>query len=139
MRLAAFAGGCTIEAAQDVCGDDLEVVDGLASLTDKGLARLEGTDEEPRFTMLETIREYAGERLEESAAGRRAARRHAEWFLALAEETEPNLSESGAMRSGSTGWNGTTTTSAPPWTGSRLRAKATVPCGWQPRCGDSGI
>ena len=75
-RLAVFAGGCTIEAAESVCGDDradLEVVDGLASLTDKGLARLEGTDEEPRFTMLETIREYAAERLQESATRRRAA------------------------------------------------------------------
>ena len=91
-RLAAFAGGCTIEAAESVCGTtDLEVVDGLASLTDKGLARLEGTDEEPRFTMLETIREYAAERLEESATVDELRRRHAEYFLALAEEAEPNL------------------------------------------------
>ena len=91
VRLAVFAGGCTIEAAQDVCGDDHEIVDGLASLTDKGLVRLEGSDEEPRFTMLETIREYALERLEDSgeAPGRR--RRHADYFFALAEEAEPNL------------------------------------------------
>jgi predicted ATPase/DNA-binding SARP family transcriptional activator len=90
-RLAVFVGGCTIEAAQSVCGDDHEIVDGLASLTDKGLIRLEGTDEEPRFSMLETIREYALERLEDSgeASGRR--RRHADHFLGLAEEAEPNL------------------------------------------------
>ena len=74
VRLAVFAGGCTIEAAQRVCGDDhLEVVDGLASLTEKGLTRLEGSDEEPRFTMLETIREYATEGLELSERRRRFA------------------------------------------------------------------
>lgn len=91
VRLAVFAGGCTIEAAQSVCGDDLEVVDGLASLTDSGLTRLEGTDEEPRFTMLETIREYALERLEDSGETSGRRRRHADYFLALAEEAEPNL------------------------------------------------
>ena len=73
VRLAVFAGGCTIGAAESVCGDDLEAVDGLAALTDKGLTRLEGTDEEPRFSMLETIRQYAAGRLEESVAVRRAA------------------------------------------------------------------
>jgi predicted ATPase/DNA-binding SARP family transcriptional activator len=89
--LAVFAGGCTIEAAQSVCGDELGVVDGLASLTEKGLTRLEGGDEEPRFTMLETVREYSVERLElsEEASTRRS--RHAEHFLALAERAEPNL------------------------------------------------
>jgi predicted ATPase/DNA-binding SARP family transcriptional activator len=91
VRLAVFTGGCTIEAAQTVCGDELEVVDGLASLTDKGLTRLEGSDEEPRFTMLETIREYAAERLELSEEAPTLHRRHAQHFLALAEETEPNL------------------------------------------------
>jgi hypothetical protein len=92
VRLAVFAGGCTIEAAQSVCDDDdLDVVEGLASLTDKGLTRLEGSDEEPRFTMLETVREYAVERLELSAEMSTLYRRHAEHFLALAEEAEPNL------------------------------------------------
>ena len=91
VRLAVFAGGCTIEAAESVCGEDLDVVDGLSALTDKGLTRLEGTDEEPRFTMLETIREYASERLEQSAAADELRRSHAEYFLALAEEAEPNL------------------------------------------------
>src|SRR5919202_1971148 len=52
VRLAVFAGGCTIEAAHSVCGDGLDVVDGLASLTEQGLTRLEGSDEEPRFAML---------------------------------------------------------------------------------------
>jgi predicted ATPase/DNA-binding SARP family transcriptional activator len=96
VRLAVFAGGCTIEAAESICGDDLEVVDGLASLTDKGLTRLEGSDEEPRFTMLETIHEYAAERLEHSEEASMLRCRHAEHFLALAEEAEPNLIGAGS-------------------------------------------
>jgi tetratricopeptide (TPR) repeat protein len=70
------------------------VIDGLASLIDKNLVRREGTDDEPRFTMLETIREYARERLAET--DERGARcRHAEYLLGLAEELEPVLSGSG--------------------------------------------
>jgi predicted ATPase len=91
VRLAAFAGGCTLEAAESVCGVDLDVVDGLASLTDCGLTRVEGTDEAPRFTMLEPIREYVVERFEESGEAEQLRGRHAAYFLALAEEAEPNL------------------------------------------------
>ena len=91
VRLAVFAGGCTIPAVQSVCGGDLDVVDRLAALADNGLIRLEGTDEEPRFTMLETIREYASERFEKSAGAAELYRHHAEYYLALAEEAEPNL------------------------------------------------
>jgi predicted ATPase len=91
MRLAVFAGGCTLEAAESVCGSDLDVVDGLASLTDSGLIRVEGTDEAPRFTMLEPISEYAVERFEESGETELLRRRHAAYFLGLAEEAEPNL------------------------------------------------
>ena len=69
-RIAVFAGGFTLEAAESVCGAGLDVVDALASLTENGLVRLGGTDEEPRFTMLETIRAYAAEQLEESVAPR---------------------------------------------------------------------
>ena len=90
-RLAVFAGGWTLEAAENICGDNLDVVDGLASLAESGLIRVEGVDEAPRFAMLETIREYAVERLEESGDGDELRRRHADYFLALAEEAEPNL------------------------------------------------
>ena len=60
-RLAVFAGGCTIEAAEAVANPDgtLDVFAGLASLVDKSLLRQdEGADGEPRFRMLETVREY---------------------------------------------------------------------------------
>jgi predicted ATPase/DNA-binding SARP family transcriptional activator len=97
-RLSIFAGGWTLEAAEAVCNGDLDVVEGLASLIDKSLVRLEGTEEEPRFTMLETIREYAREQLD--ARGEVAIRqRHAEFFLAFAEQIEPELVGRDAQRS----------------------------------------
>jgi predicted ATPase/class 3 adenylate cyclase len=84
-RLAVFAGGWTLETAEKVCDADL---DALQSLVDKSLVRVRVDD---RFWMLETIREYASERLDESAAAGELRRHHAEFFLALAEETAPNL------------------------------------------------
>jgi predicted ATPase len=87
-RLSVFAGGCTLEAAEKVCSADLKT---LQSLVDKSLLR--HTNE--RFWMLETVREYAAERLEESEDAGEVRRRHAELFLALAEEAEPHLREAG--------------------------------------------
>jgi predicted ATPase len=89
-RLSVFAGGWTLEAAEAICDGDLDVIDGLSSLVDKSLVRLEGTEEEPRFAMLETIREYARERLEASGEAE-TRRRHAEHFLGFAEQLEPAL------------------------------------------------
>jgi predicted ATPase len=83
-RLAVFAGGCTLEAAEEVAEADLDT---LQSLVDKSLVR----HSQERFWMLETIREYAGERLEASGEADELRRTHAEHFLALAEEAEPNL------------------------------------------------
>ncbi|HEV8249003.1 MAG TPA: adenylate/guanylate cyclase domain-containing protein [Gaiellaceae bacterium] len=78
-RLAVFRGGCTLEAAEEVADADLNA---LQSLVEKSLLR--HTNE--RFWMLETIREYARERLAQSGAEGEAGRRHAEYFLALAEQ-----------------------------------------------------
>jgi len=83
-RISVFAGGSTLDAAEAVTDADLDT---LASLVDKSLLR--HTDE--RFWMLETIREYAAERLEESGEAEEMGRRHAEHFLALAEEAEPSV------------------------------------------------
>ncbi len=83
-RLAVFRGGCTLEAAEEVAEADLDT---LGSLVDKSLLR----HSEERFWMLETIREYAAERLEESGEVENLRRRHADHFLALAEEVEPSL------------------------------------------------
>ena len=83
-RLAVFVGGCAVEAAEQVAAADLDT---LQSLVDKSLVR--HTDE--RFWMLETIREFAAERLEESGEADELRRRHARYFLVLAEEAEPSL------------------------------------------------
>ncbi|MEP7224290.1 MAG: tetratricopeptide repeat protein, partial [Actinomycetota bacterium] len=83
-RLAVFAGGCTLEAAEQVTGADLDT---LQSLVDKSLLR--HTDD--RFWMLETIREFALDRLQESGEADELRPRHAAHLLALAEEAEPHL------------------------------------------------
>jgi len=92
-RLSVFVGGFALEAAEEVCaaeGDLLvDVLDGVDSLVGKSLFRRgEGPNDE-RFLMLETIREYALERLEESGEAGAIRKAHAEHFLALAEEAEP--------------------------------------------------
>lgn len=95
-RLSVFVGGCTIEGAEAVCGPaaeiDVALFDGIASLVENSLLRQsEGPAGEPRFSMLETIREYALERLEEVGEGEAVRHRHAEYFTTLAEEAEPEI------------------------------------------------
>src|SRR5215210_3236044 len=89
-RLAVFVGGWTLEAAEAVCdvGDEVEVLRHMSALVDKSLVQQANIHHEPRFTMLETVREYALERLEESGELERLRRRHAGYFLELAEEEE---------------------------------------------------
>jgi predicted ATPase/class 3 adenylate cyclase len=93
-RLSVFAGGRTMEAIEAICdaeGDlPVDVLDGLSSLVDKSLLKQEeGAGGEPRFVMLETIHEFAREKLQESEESEDIRRLHAEYFLALAEEAEP--------------------------------------------------
>jgi predicted ATPase/class 3 adenylate cyclase len=95
-RLSVFAGGADLDAAEAVANPDgdlgVDTLDGLASLVDKSLVRQTETEAgEPRFGMLETIREYAGERCELEWDGDATRRRHAEHYLALAEAAEPHL------------------------------------------------
>ena len=85
-RLAIFAGGCTLDAAEEVAGAELDV---LEALVQKSLVRHSGE----RFWMLETIRGYALERLGEQGEADALQRRHAEWFLAFAERAEPHLDD----------------------------------------------
>ena len=79
-RLAVFAGSSPLTAAEEVCDAEL---DALAALVDLSLLKPVGDD---RFLMLETIREYAREKLDESGHGDDLRRRHAEFFRRLAEE-----------------------------------------------------
>jgi predicted ATPase/DNA-binding CsgD family transcriptional regulator len=93
-RLAVFQGGRTVEAVEGVCGHGLAIdaIDGLESLLHKSLLREgEGLDGEPRFLFLETIHEYARERLEESGEAETVQKRHADYFVALAERAAPEL------------------------------------------------
>lgn len=105
-RLAAFAGGFTLDAAETVCGPGEEeegvaagdVLERLATLVDNSLlvSRTEASerpqDGEPRFMMLETIREYAAERLRSSGEAEEMHRAHALYYLALAEAAQPEVS-----------------------------------------------
>jgi tetratricopeptide (TPR) repeat protein len=112
-RLGVFVGGASLAGAETVCaGLELgvggwesgagiiqspkskvqNILDGLSSLVDKSLLRqLEAADGEPRFSMLETIRDYATERLIESDEYEPLREAHAHYFLTLAEQAEPEL------------------------------------------------
>jgi non-specific serine/threonine protein kinase len=95
-RLSVFAGGATIEAAGAVCseasGSAEDIQDGVSSLVENSLLRqVEQPGGEPRFVMLETIREYGIERLAADGELDGARRRHAAFFLKLAEEADPEL------------------------------------------------
>jgi len=84
MRLAVFHGGCSLGAAEAVCGR--EILDGLTTLVDDNLVRQETqSDGEPRYTMLETIRVAALERLEASGEADELRRRHAAYFASVDE------------------------------------------------------
>ena len=98
-----FVGGCTLEAAEAVCntGRDLgiDLFEGLSSLVDKNLIqRVDRAEAQPRFAMLETIREYALERLIESGEESAARRAHAAYCLVLAEEGNPELNSADRAR-----------------------------------------
>jgi predicted ATPase len=93
-RLAIFAGGCTLEAAEGVCSleGDLDVSVGLDGLVDKNLLQpRDGPEGGSRLVMLETIREYGLERLAEREETDGVGRRYADYYLSLAEQAEPEL------------------------------------------------
>jgi predicted ATPase/transposase/DNA-binding XRE family transcriptional regulator len=112
MRLAVFVGGCTLEAAEAVASElrteneelrnglrddtllnsQFSILNSIEALLDHSLLQCaEGADGETRFTMLETIREYALERLEASGEEDVLRRQHAAYYLALAEGAEPQI------------------------------------------------
>ena len=95
-RLAVFVGGFDLEAAERVCGvepiEDFEVLDLLGSLVEKSLANLEERDNGSRYRMLETIRDYASEKLRQDADDATAAAvHHCEYFFQLAKDANRGL------------------------------------------------
>ena len=104
-RLAVFVGGCTLAAADAVVNGasdtGVDVLDGISSLVDKSLVLPAATSDdstgEPRFVMLETIREFALDELTRSGEGDAVRRAHADYFRALAERAEPALRGAGQV------------------------------------------
>jgi len=99
-RFSVFIGGCTLDGAEAVCNTNLDLgidlLEGLSSLVDKNLVqRVEQPHDEPRFTMLQTIREYARERLAANGEEIATRRAHAAYCLVLAEEGNPELPAQG--------------------------------------------
>ena len=92
-RLAVFAGGWTLSATEDVCAapplEAPEMLDLLGQLVDKSLVMTESHGREVRFRMLETIRQYALERLEEASETAVTQGRHRDWCLGLVTDTPP--------------------------------------------------
>ncbi|TYK52240.1 BTAD domain-containing putative transcriptional regulator [Actinomadura decatromicini] len=103
-RLSVFAGGATPDAAVDVCGlpapdapEPQDVIDVIAALVEKSLVMADG-DAEVRYRLLETVRVYAGERLEEAGEALRVRSAHAAHLVALAERAEPELRRRDQLR-----------------------------------------
>ena len=97
-RLAVFVGGCAHDAVAEICthGLPLDPLDGVAALVEQSLLRQEDNAGEPRVGMLETIREYAWERLVGEGEEDATRRAHALYYLALAEAAEPALHDPAA-------------------------------------------
>lgn len=93
MRLSVFLGGWTLEAAEAVCGGDLDVMETMASLLDKSLiaSSPERAGQHPRFRMLETVRLYAAERLADRGERAEYERRHLGYYRDLAVRAQPFL------------------------------------------------
>lgn len=94
-RLSVFRGGFDLEAAEQVCGaepiDSLDVLDLLASLVEKSLVMLDERSEPARYRMLDTISDYAREKLEQAGGTAETAGRHCEHYFALAKATNKGL------------------------------------------------
>jgi predicted ATPase/DNA-binding CsgD family transcriptional regulator len=105
-RLSVFAGGCTLEAAEVICADvteaasepavpeigGIEILELLASLVSKSIVNADRKPgEETRYRLLETVRQYAREKLHAAGEGDRLRARHLRFFLQLANEAEPEL------------------------------------------------
>jgi predicted ATPase/DNA-binding SARP family transcriptional activator len=100
-RLSVFAGGFRLDAVQAVCGGDLDVLDGIDELVAKSLVTFDGVT--TRYRLLEPIRQYLAERMEETGATESTQRAHAEWVVGLCKRLGSHLltgQKAGAVRLG---------------------------------------
>lgn len=97
-RLSVFGGGFTLEAAESVCaGGEIapdDVLDVVSELVEKSLVEMRESGDTARYRLLETVRQYASERLGEIGETDARRRRHAEYFFSLVAEAEPHLTSS---------------------------------------------
>ena len=96
-RLSVFMGGWTLEAVEQICSgggiEEYDILDLLTNLVDKSLVVTEGQGRKKRYGLLETVRQYAREKLLESGEGEGLRDRHLDWFLGFAERAETELSD----------------------------------------------
>ena len=150
-RLAVFAGGFTLEAAEAVAAGDAgtdgvlpSVLDGLASLVDKSLVRTVATADaehelgDLRYGMLETIREYGLEQLAASGEDEATRRRHAAWCLALAEAADPAAPRPGVGAMAGSPGDRARQCARGVRLGGRGRGRRSRACASPRRCGGSG-
>ena len=93
-RLSVFTGGWTLEAAEAVCSQEedlFDVLDLLSQLVEKSLVNARDSGKDTRYSMLETTRQYAREKLFDSDEGETLHDRHADYFLSLAEEADKEI------------------------------------------------
>src|SRR5262249_19959141 len=94
-RLSVFAGGCSLEDGETVCASvlplEIDFLDGVTSLVDKSLLRLKEEADESRFSMLQTIREFASDQLVQAGEAEVIREQHLKFFLDLAESAESEL------------------------------------------------
>ena len=101
-RLSVFSGGWTLKAAEGVCAgapiEEAEILDLLSHLIDKSIIPSVERGDETRYRLLETMRQYARQRLAASGEGKALCRAHAEFFLELAEAIEPRINTAERVR-----------------------------------------
>lgn len=95
-RLSVFAGGWVFEAAESIC-NDLDVLNLLTQLVNKSLVTMDEEGDEPRYRLLETVRQYARDKLMEAGEAEQMRNRHLDYFVQLTEIAEQELLESTAL------------------------------------------
>ena len=90
-RFSVFSRGAALEQAEAVCGDDIDVLDGLDQLADQSLVRRQPDFSEPRFLMLQTIKEFARDQLDRGGEAIAVRDRHLDAYMKLAEQAKPHF------------------------------------------------